>query len=59
MNSEKSYDSLPNFTAADCKYLIMLKEVMFRVCLCMYALVSVVCVFNLQHLKNENSTQHH
>lgn len=20
MNSEKSYDSLPNFTAADCKY---------------------------------------
>lgn len=25
MNSEKSYDSLPNFTAADCKYLIMLK----------------------------------
>lgn len=42
MNSEKSYDSLPNFTAADCKYLIMLKEVMFRVCLCMYALMSVL-----------------
>lgn len=21
MNSEKSYDSLPNFTAADCKYV--------------------------------------
>lgn len=33
MNSEKSYDSLPNFTAADCKYLIMLKVVML-VCLC-------------------------
>ncbi|EPY84790.1 hypothetical protein CB1_000444023, partial [Camelus ferus] len=27
MNSEKSYDSLPNFTAADCKYLIMLNEI--------------------------------
>lgn len=22
MNSEKSYDSLPNFTAADCKYYL-------------------------------------
>lgn len=30
MNSEKSYDSLPNFTAADCKYLMMLK-IMIRV----------------------------
>lgn len=58
MNSEKSYDSLPNFTAADCKYLIMLKEVMFSMFVHV-ALVSVVCVFNLQHLKNENSTQHH
>lgn len=23
MNSEKSYDSLPNFTAADCKYCLV------------------------------------
>lgn len=39
MNSEKSYDSLPNFTAADCKYLIMLKVVMFSMSLCMHAIV--------------------
>lgn len=24
MNSEKSYDSLPNFTAADCEFLLFL-----------------------------------
>lgn len=42
MNSEKSYDSLPNFTAADCKYLIMLKAVMFSVSLCVHAIVSVL-----------------
>ena len=42
MNSEKSYDSLPNFTAADCKHLIMLNEVMLRVCLCAYVLLSVL-----------------
>lgn len=41
MNSEKSYDSLPNFTAADCEYLIPLKEVMFSVCLC-------ACMLSLQ-----------
>lgn len=58
MNSEKSYDSLPNFTAADCKYLIMLK-VTIRVCLCACMLLSVSsCVFNLKHLKHGNSKQH-
>lgn len=45
MNSEKSYDSLPNFTAADCKYLIMLKnEAVFRVSLCMRALLPFIIV---------------
>jgi len=58
MNSEKSYDSLPNFTAADCKYLIMLK-VTIRVCLgaCMLLFV-LSCVFNLKRFKPGNSKQH-
>ena len=59
MNSEKSYDSLPNFTAADCKYLIMLNEAVFRVSLCMRALVFQYCAFNLKDLKDENSKQHY
>lgn len=60
MNSEKSYDSLPNFTAADCKYLIMLKnEAVFRVSLCMRALAFHYCAFNLEDLKDENSKQHY
>ena len=42
MNSEKSYDSLPNFTAADCKYLVMLVEVALGVSLCLRAVVSVL-----------------
>lgn len=59
MNSEKSYDSLPNFTAADCKYLIVLKKVMFRLCLCILSSVNIVmCVFNLKYVKNGNSKQH-
>lgn len=49
MNSEKSYDSLPNFTAADCKYLIMLKEAMFTVSLSMHAILSVRLVFLTQN----------
>lgn len=44
MNSEKSYDSLPNFTAADCKYVMTLK-VTISLLLCMRAVVCVVmCV---------------
>ena len=27
MNSEKSYDSLPNFTAADCEFLLLILSV--------------------------------
>lgn len=42
MNSEKSYDSLPNFTAADCKYLVMLVEVALGVSLRLRAVVSVL-----------------
>lgn len=57
MNSEKSYDSLPNFTAADCKYVMTLKVMISLVvvyaccCLCCH-----VC-FNLKHLKHGNSKQ--
>lgn len=34
MNSEKSYDSLPNFTAADCEYPVA-KECVFVYASCL------------------------
>lgn len=54
MNSEKSYDSLPNFTAADCKYFNYAEGNDQSLSLHVRTVVCIVmCVFNLKHLKWE------